>query len=533
MAQDETQNPNEASPLESESGTAPAAAAAQPIAEEAAAAAQAEQPTPVEAPAEAAAEASAAEEPQEEEEEKVAYQVLETVALEGSVKQYKVSIAREVFNARTTDLYKELGATVTIEGFRRGKAPLRLLEIRYGKEVEEDAVKELAANVSAQIIESDKLQALGEPDLKDWTVGKDNPVELVLEIEVRPEVSIQGYEGLEVEVEDRQVSEEMVAGELERLRQSSAQFKTAPEGALFNPGDGAVVDYEVLDQNGARLERLCASGRFEPDLAAQSPRELAERLPGLAPGQTISAKIESIHHTRRGEERKSIDTHTLTLKEIKLRELPELDDEFAKDLGDFASLEALKERIRKDLQAQLDLRAREETVHSIYDRLLEANPFPAPRTIVAASTLSMVGGAARQLAAAGVSLQDFDEATQQRYLDSTRKDAERRVRIDLAVLSIAKEQNIQVAEEDLERAIERMAEREGRRPLAIRARLERERRLEALRSELLVDKVNDFLISKTRVKKVSGKILGPDGSPAQGSAASEPAGANAPAEPPS
>jgi trigger factor len=456
--------------------------------------------------AEGSEEAVAADAGAEEEEEKVEYQLLETLPKEGSVSHYKVSVPRQVYSERTDKLFKELSQNVTIEGFRRGKAPRKLLEIRYGKEITEDAARDLAANVTKQLIDAEKLTALGEPDLHEWTVEGDNPIELIIEIETQPKLAIAGYEsGLEIEVEKREVTGEMVEKQLERIREGSAQFVTAPESAVFKKGDGALIDYEALDQNGAPLANMAREDCFERDLAAAVHPQLAAKLDGLKAGETVEAEIESTHQTRRGEERKTTDKHRLTLKEIKRRELPALDDEFAKDMGDFESLAALKDRIRKDLETQAERATRDETLAKICDKILEANPFEAPRSLTAYSTYQMLQGSEQRLAYMGLSFQSLGEDAQERYLESARAEAERNVKINLAVRAIAEAEKIEASDEDFEKAIEKMAEAEGRRPLAIRARLEREKRIDDMKSELLVDKVNDFLISKTKVTLVEPK----------------------------
>ena len=232
---------------------------------------------------------------EEEKEEKIPYEILETIPLEGSVVQYKIAVQQEAYKARTEDLFKELSGSVTIEGFRRGKAPRKLLQIRFGKEIKEDAVKEIGANIADQLIEAEKLDVVGEPELKDSTTSEDKPVEIVLEFEIRPKIEITNYQGVEVEVEEPETTEAMVEERLQSIRERSGQYKTAPEGAVFKKGDAAVVDYEVLDHNGQQLKNLCRMDSFETDPAQRVPPELSEKIEGLKPGQTVEAQVESSH----------------------------------------------------------------------------------------------------------------------------------------------------------------------------------------------------------------------------------------------
>jgi len=515
-------------------------------------------------PAGAAEDGEAAPEDEEEPEEPVEYELLGSTPQKGCIVEYEVSIPWTVYAERTDELFKELRQSVTIEGFRRGKAPRKLLQIRFGKEITKDACQALAANVGKQIAEEQELALLGEPyldveekkandsndqpaksadeevevkadkgqdeaaeetDSKDEKKGKDtaekkkveekksitiegegNPVKLIIEMESEPKLTITGYQdGLEVEVERRDVTDEMVGQQLEQIREGTAQFVAAAESAVFNKGDGALIDYEALDQNGAPLAQMTRTDCFERDLAAAVPPQLAEQLSGLKAGTTIEADIESSHQTRRGEERKTTDKHRLTLKEIRIRELPNLDDEFAKDLGDFDSLDALKDRIRKDLETQAERANRDETLAKICDKLLEANEFDAPRSMVATATYQAIQNAEMRLARMGLGFQSLGEDAQERYLESTRAEAERNVKINLAVRAVAQAEKIDPDDSDVDRQLEQMANDEGRKPLAIRARLEREKRFDNLKAELAVDKVNDFLISKTKVTPVDPK----------------------------
>lgn len=453
--------------------------------------------------AEPAATAAATAQPAAEEQKKIPYEILEKIPQPGSVIHYKISVSREKMAEEMEEMLHELKDTVSIEGFRRGKAPRKLLEIRYGKEVREDAVKSIAANVGEQIIEADQLKLVTEGDLHSWTAEGDNPLEMVIEFEVQPEIDVTGYDSLDVEVEEQTLTDEMVERRLEQLRESNAQYKSAGEGARFNPGDGASFDYEVFDEKGNKLEKQSAMNLFERDPMSRLPKELSEKLPGLAVGESIEAQLQDTHQTRQGQSRTTNDTHRLTLREIKIKELPALDDDFAKDLGEFNTIDELRDRIRKDLQARADHLMREQALNKVHDKLIEANPFEPPRSIVAASTMSMVRERTQQLAYAGINIGNLDSSARQAYVDGTRQDAERLVRRDVLLASIARKENIEVGDADVEQALERMAENEGRRALAIRARLEREGRLDELKSDLMIDKVNDFLLTKTNIKKVA------------------------------
>lgn len=460
----------------------------------------------VEAPAPAD---SAAVQETDEDEPKVPYEILETQSLEGSVIQYKVSVPRASYDEKTESMFKELGSSVVIDGFRPGKAPRNLLKIRFGKDVEKDASRDLAMNVARQIIEAADQIVLSDIDLKDSKTEGDGPIELTFEYEIRPKIAIKDYKGLAVEASDVRFDDEAVDRELERLRERNAQYKTAPDGAKFEIGQGGVYDYEVLDAEGRPLSQMSRQGVFQADLAASLREEIRAQLAGLEAGQSVSADIESTHRSRRGEIRKSVDTHRLTLKEIKIRELPALDDEFAKDLG-AESLEKLREQVRGQMQANVDNAKRAEALSAIFQKILENNPFSAPKSVVAVNALDRYRFNTRRMAMMGLNMRELGDEIHNNYIESVRNDSEQSVKLEIVVDAIAKAENIAVAEEDVEKEIERMAEAEGRRPLAIRARLERDQQLESLKDRILAKKVEDYLLANSTVTYVEPKPPAPE-----------------------
>jgi trigger factor len=468
---------------------APAATGETPTATGAAPPAPAETPTATgEAPA------------PEEEAPKVPYTLKETKEEEGSVLRFHVEGQRDWFDNKLEVILKDLRKTVVMDGFRPGKAPIQLLKNRYGKDAQKDALDEMAANIGRQLVAAESLDAISEPALHDSKVEEGKPIALEIDIEVRPKIDVKDYTGREYQVEVQPVTEDLVTQQLAHIQEANATYEAPADAAKpFEKGNGANVDIQVTDAHGQPMKSLCRENAFLRDPFVNLMPEVAQELVGKKAGETFTRAVKRTVRNRHGEEVVHEDTYTVALKEVKVRNLPALDDEFAKDLGDFKTLEDLRKRIRKDLEEQAENQKRSAAMKKIFDHLIEANPFAAPRTIVAAQEYQTIMRDSHQLQRAGMSFSDIGVSTEG-YLREARFNSERFVKINLLVNAIATKEKLEASDADLEKEIAKRAESEGRKPLAIRARLEADKKLDTVKRELLVDKVEEFLMEKNTIQ---------------------------------
>ena len=444
-------------------------------------------------------------ESEEDEEPPVAYTVKEVRSEPGSVQRYCVEVQTETLDSKMEDILENLKKTVIIDGFRPGKAPLRLLKGRFGKDAQKDALGEMAVNVAEQIVEKDELQKIGDVELHDSKAEEGKPVELEIDIEVRPKLEIEGYTGGEYEVEVASVKDEAIDEELERIREGNATYEEPKDAdKAYEKTDGATVDIEVAGEDGNRLDTLCQENVFLRHPSQQLPLDVASALVGKKPGETVTATVERTAKNRRGEDVTHSDTYNVTLKEVKIRVVPELDDDFAKDLGDFETVADLRQRVADGMNAEVDRRKRVQAVGHVLEHLTETIPFDAPKSIVALHEYQSLMRDTERMRQLGLSPTDLGMTTQD-YLRGTHDDAERMVKMNLLISAIAEKEQLEVTDEDVDKEIERRAEAEGRKPLAIRARLEAEKGLDGLRSNLRTTKVEEFLMANNTIKIVEPK----------------------------
>jgi len=434
--------------------------------------------------------------------EDIGYTLVSREDQPGSVLALKFEVAREAYEAEQTRLFKDLQKEATLPGFRKGKAPIKLLQIRMGEEALRDTVRQVATNVLRQETLKQGFKFIIRPEVKSHAIPEDGgPVAIEIDGEVEPKIELKQYQGLKVEVEVRPVTDAMVEQRLEALRKENAVVENAPEGAQVNPGDAIVVDLEVRNSLGELMENLSKTGQLLYDFKSQLPEPLTGGIVGKKAGETVQADIEHKATNRRGEEVVHTDHYTLTVREIKMNKLPALDDEFAKDLGEYATLEDLKVKTRQTLEEAETERQRGEALHKLYHELLEHNPIDTPRSLLAHQTYRQIMEDQHQLSRMGLRLEQVVHDTE-KYLADQRSGADERVKVQLLLNEIGKAEKLQINDEDVEKEIEAVAEKTGRKPLAVRARLEAQKQLDQFRDNLAARKLSDFLLSKNTVEHV-------------------------------
>jgi len=270
----------------------------------------------------------------------------------------------------------------------------------------------------------------------------------------------------------------------------------------------------VTNEKGERLDHLCKTEETIYEIRHGLPEPIREQLVGKKLGETAEADVENIVTNRRGEEVRHTDHYKVTVREIRNEKVPELDDEFAKDLGEYDTLAALREAIRKQLEEREAERRRNAAAAAIYEKLLEENPVDAPRTMLAMQQYNLIMEDSYQLQRMGLRLDQVVRDTDE-YMRAQEASALNRVKLNLLLEAIAKRESLEVGDADVDQEIAQMAEKSGRKPLAVRARLEAQKQLDQVKSNIERRKLVDFLLANNEVKYVPAK---PRTEPAEGAA---------------
>jgi len=435
----------------------------------------------------------------EEEEEKVEYEIVEEKPRPGSVVDLKFKVPYKEYERKVNETFKELRRNVIIDGFRKGKAPLKLIQNRYRKEVERETLDFLAENTLLQIGKEKNQRIIRHFDRVDPEVVEGRDLVFSISLEVEPKIDPVGYDDIEITVDVHEIDDAAVEEEIQRIRDQAATFETV-EGIPYQPTFGVVIDIKVTDDKGNEIKELTREGLFLSRPEISLPEPVAAELRGKRPGESFTATVENERRSEGGIVTSQHDRYYVKIREVRRKVLPELNDEFVRDVSGFETLDELRREIRKQLQVREDERFRDEALEKIYEILFARNPFDLPQTLLGQTQAELLRQHLTELRLLGLSLEDLGEDPKE-YILRSKGAAEKLLRIFLLEKAIAEKENITPTDEDINRAIEKRAEREGRRPLAIRARLEARREMDRFRDDVRYEMVRDFLLSRAKINK--------------------------------
>jgi trigger factor len=394
---------------------------------------------------------------------------------------------RDVIEAQ----YRDLKKAVQIKGFRKGKVPLDILRSYFKEKVEADTARKIIEDTfQPGLTEKDLvLVSVVKMDQEGFEPGK--PFKYWAEIEVPPKIEVKDYKGLNLKKYRREEREEQVDERLEALRERNARLVPVAESRGVKEGDHLVVDINA-ESDGQTIPALTVvdyhleMGRnfYLPDfdaklegMKAEESRTITLDLPEDFPRKQIAGKTV---------------TFTVTLKEAKERMLPELDDEFAKDLGQFDTLEALKEEIRQDLRHMAESQTKREMENQMVDLLLERNEFDVPEAMVESRIDDILNQSLQRLAAAGVDARRMPPPSEAQR-EQIRPSAARIVKAGLLLKGISDQEQLEISDEEFQQGIEERARQLGVTADYLRDEFEKANMGDDFRGTLLQEKVYKFI----------------------------------------
>lgn len=406
-------------------------------------------------------------------------------------KKVTVEIPHEEFQAKVDAQYRDLKRTVQIKGFRKGKVPLNILKAYYREKVESDVTRELIEETFEPGLAEKDITPVQVVKIQPETVETDKPFTYTAEVEVPPPVALTEYKGLSVKKYIRQVKEEEIDARLEELRQTQARMTPIPENAGVKEGHHLVVDIKAM-ADGKEISSLTVS-----DYSMELGRDFYipdfdERLVGMRVDDTHRIAV----HMPKDYVQKSLAGRPvdfqITIKEAKERVPPALDDDFAKDLGEFGSLDELKAKMREDRQQQLDRKSEKEVEDQIVDALVEKHPMDVPAVMIDKQVEHLLNETRGALARYGVDPATMPPPTQE-HRDRFRPSAERTVKAGLIIKAVAEAEGLKVSDEELDAELEKRAESMGVSVDHLKDELTEHNLLGDFKASLLQDKAFAFL----------------------------------------
>jgi trigger factor len=386
--------------------------------------------------------------------------------------------------------YSQLGRTAKVKGFRPGKVPRSVLKQLFGSKVKQDVVSSLIETSLGRAVEQHKLTVVSVPPLETVPVLKQGePLNFTAKLEVRPKIDKVDIEGISLTRAPINVADEQIEKEIENLRQQHAELVAPTEARPVQEGDVVTCDYTVSVEGTDRPD-LAATGR-PIDTAGGLLPELKSALIGKSIGETVRVEL-TFPEAQGGEFGGKPGVFEITLKEIKAKVVPELDDEFAKDL-EHESLAALRQKTRERLEATARQNSEAELHEQLIEKVLEKNPVELPPSLVAQQEQAMLQEYVRMIRMTGQPPNLGED-----FMSETKDSAARRVRAALLLGAIAQERGIRVEAADLDKRLEEMAQRSGKHVAKLRAELQGERR-ETLESQILEAKLLEYLLSQATI----------------------------------
>lgn len=408
----------------------------------------------------------------------------------------------EEFEEAVQKAYIANRSRFNIPGFRKGKAPRQLIELNYGKEIfYEDAINDLLPEAYSHAIDEFKLEPVDRPDVDIEDIEKDKPIIAKFSVEVKPEVKLGDYSNLEIEKTDYSVTDEMISAELERVRDMNAR--------IIDAGDREIVDKDILTID---FEGYIDGEPFEGGSAKDQTLEIGsgQFIPGFEEGLIGKKKGEEVEINVKFPEdyfeeslRGKDATFKVTIKEVKYKELPELDDEFAMDVSEFETLEEYKNSIKEELEKSLKEQENIDLENKIVEKLVEISEFEIPDAMIESQIDSELDNFDYRMKMQGFSLEKYLELTNMsidQMRESFREVAKKKVEAQLVLEAVAKNEKIEATDEDIQKELEKIAESYS--PDNKEKFIEDMKKgdLNFLKEGIINDKVLDFL--KERVKYV-------------------------------
>lgn len=418
----------------------------------------------------------------------------EFIDISETEKNLVIEIPGDVVSATIERLTKDYGKAAKIPGFRPGKAPAQVVRKRYREQILHDVVHELVPRAVDEALRERGLEPVDTPNVKDVVVEEGRPLTFTAAFETVPPIDPGEYAAITLRKTPVEVEESAVDQALERLRERAARFEPVEDRPVAH-GDTVVVDLERTGADGQTEKHENVS--VEVGAPANPPGFDAE-LTGLRVGDAKRFTLTYPGDYAIKELAGASVAYAVAVRAIKRRVVPGLDDEFAKDLGDYESLEALRGRVREDLEHQSlhekDRELRAEMLRQLASRV----GFEAPASLVDREIDRRVEDFVRRLIEQQIDPMRTN-INWEEFRDRQREPAAEAVRGALVLDEVARRENLTVDQAEVTREVERYAERTGRAVEAVRARLEKEGGIARLYTGLRREKAIDFLLTRVTI----------------------------------
>ncbi len=427
-----------------------------------------------------------------------------TEKLENTKIKLEIEVAAPDVDTALAKAYRKVVTDVNLPGFRKGKVPRRILESRFGPEIlHEEALELLVPPAYEEALKEADLDPVGHPEFELVQIEEGKPLLFNAVVEVIPPVELGEYKGLEAEQEEAGVDELQIDHHLYMLREQNARLVPREDGEA-REGDLVLIDFkgfidgEPFDGGEAENHSLeLGSKSFVPGFE--------EQLIGAKPEDELEVKVKFPEEYRNEDLAGKDAVFKVKIKQIKEKQLPEPDDEFAKEVSEFETLDEMKKDLREKLLKNAEERSKTGLEESLIEKVTESSTVEPPKALVDRQIDRMIGDMENYLRQQGMELDQFLQLSgksKDELREERREEAEKVTRANLVLDAIAKKEGITVEDSELDARIEEIAESYDDDPKRIKEIIEKQGRLPVMKEELRIRRAIDLMVDEAKIKKV-------------------------------
>ena len=420
---------------------------------------------------------------------------MELVDVNGCKRNLVVEVPQERVDDEIQKLAKKYAKGAKVPGFRPGKTPLSVITTRFASELRNDATQDLISEYWKSAVDEYSLKPLAEPVVERVDSKAGESLKFTVSFETVPDVSIEDYKGIATEVAAPNVTDEEVDAALERLREQSAQFVPV-EATEVQEGHFVTLTLDGQIEGVVKPihqdDFLCVVG------SSEIPKSFSDNLMGTTVGdiRDFDETYPDDYNNPRFAG-KTVHYH-IEVKDVKEKQLPELNDEFAKDIGSTGSLEELRTKIRADLITNANEDAEKKAGNAVLDQLIEHHTFDIPECLVEDELRAKARRIASNLASQGIDVEKTS-IDWNKMFEEERPQAQRAVHGRLILDAIAHQESLEPTDEELENELRGLSKETGKSTAALRAQLEKDNRIQAFKENMRQKKALDFIVRNANI----------------------------------
>lgn len=402
-------------------------------------------------------------------------------ASDGVERHIQVSVPAEVVKDAEDKAARRYASTVRLPGFRPGKAPATVVRKKFGDAIRQEALESLVREAYQEFVEKESIKVAAQPHVHDLKFEEGKPLTFELHLEVRPTVELARTSGFRLERPALNVTDEQVNQQLEQIRDEKATWTPVGEKPVL----GDMVNVQIATASGDNA----GEAKSYPIVlgTSQAIPGIEELIMSAAPGETVERPVKWPDDFPDEAQRGQTKTVRITVNEVKRKSAPPLDDAFAREVGDFESLEALRKTVRSDMERHAEHEIEAALRQQLIDLIISANAFDVPKSWV------------QQFVENYAEAYKVPAEQREQFAGEFRSMAERQIRRDLVIETIAEKEGLVASEKDLDDRIAEQAEKRGANPGQIYAQLEKSGRLKEMERSITEDKVFKWLLDRNDV----------------------------------